>query len=219
MNEIFKIIFSVNFIIGAIIAWGLTFLFFSYKDNRRKRKDRKRFERYNETNLKNHDNQLRFVEGVDLQKRQILNSKEVIIFYKIENYLNTLNEKYRVMAQVSLGEVINTLNFCNNSSCYDKSNNSKCSDCSEKSNAYSSFNSKRFDLLIIDARGYPKVAIEYQGAGHYQGNAWKRDEVKRLVCKKAKIDLLEINQDETAQDYMPKIKMFLKQRFVSSYSQ
>ena len=64
------------------------------------------------------------------------------------------------MPQVSLGEIL-----------------------SAKGEAYRAINSKRVDMIIIDARGYPKVAIEIQGSGHYQGDALQNDAIKRTALQ------------------------------------
>jgi hypothetical protein len=49
--------------------------------------------------------------------------------------------------------------------------------------AYRCINSKRADFVIIDAKGYAVVVVEYQGYGHYQGTAAQRDAVKREVWR------------------------------------
>ena len=58
--------------------------------------------------------------------------------------INAADLKWRVMAQVSLGEVLSSPN----------------------ARAYSAINSKRVDLLIVSRSGDPIAAIEYQGHGH-----------------------------------------------------
>ena len=47
------------------------------------------------------------------------------------------------------------------------------------------------DFLIVDKNGYAVIVIEYQGQGHYQDNAAKRDAVKREACRKAGVIFLE----------------------------
>jgi hypothetical protein len=54
-------------------------------------------------------------------------------------------------------------------------------------------NSKRADFLVVDNRGWPLLAIEYQGRGHYRGNASKRDAVKRTVLARAGIHYIEVS--------------------------
>lgn len=58
--------------------------------------------------------------------------------------------------------------------------------------AMNAFNSKRVDFLIVDADWQPCVVIEYQGTGHGLGNASARDAIKRAVCARAKIPLIEV---------------------------
>ena len=59
--------------------------------------------------------------------------------------------------------------------------------------AYFAINSKRVDFLIVDKKGYAVIVIEYQGQGHYQDNAAKRDAVKREACRKAGVIFFRIS--------------------------
>ena len=70
---------------------------------------------------------------------------------------------YRVFAQAILGEILSSPN----------------------GDALRSINSKRVDILIVDQDAWPVVAVEYQGAGHYQGTAAARDAVKKEALRKA----------------------------------
>ena len=44
----------------------------------------------------------------------------------------------------------------------------------------------------MDDRGWPLAVIEFQGKGHYRGNAAERDAVKRTVLAKAGIRYIEV---------------------------
>lgn len=59
-------------------------------------------------------------------------------------------------------------------------------------NARSSINSKRSDIVLTDSKGYALALIEYQGAGHYNDTAVKRDKVKRLAAQRAGVAFIEI---------------------------
>ena len=98
--------------------------------------------------------------------------------YAAERAINTADLKWRVMAQVSLGEVLS----------------------SPDARAYSTINSKRVDLLIVSRRGDPIVAIEYQGHGHYQGTAAARDAVKKEALRKAGVRYIEVTPDSGTED-------------------
>jgi hypothetical protein len=65
--------------------------------------------------------------------------------------------------------------------------------CEDKA-AYSCINSKRVDLLIVDAECKPVHAIEYQGGGHFQGAhaTAARDAVKKEALRRAGIGYAEI---------------------------
>ena len=67
-------------------------------------------------------------------------------------------------------------------------------------NAFRSINSKRVDFLVTNTKGNPVRVIEYQGPGHYQGLLlW--DEVKRVACCSAGLELYEIITNTRKEDY------------------
>ena len=125
------------------------------------------------------ENQLAAIKDKDVKftKQKILNVSEAKVFYRTRQILDKHNKQnWHVFAQVSYGEFLST-------SCF--------SDI-KKQRAYSAINSKRADILIADNFGMPRIVIEYQGEGHYQGNAAKRDEIKKTACEKAGIVFLEL---------------------------
>ncbi|MBR0697012.1 DUF2726 domain-containing protein [Bradyrhizobium lablabi] len=117
--------------------------------------------------------QLRLVMGAEFEKRPLLSRSEAQVLYAAERAVNTADLNWRVMAQVSLGEVL------------------ACGD----ARAYSAINSKRVDLLIVSRSGDPIAAIEYQGHGHYQGTAAARDAVKKEALRKAGVRYIEVTPD------------------------
>ncbi|MDE8350333.1 MAG: DUF2726 domain-containing protein [Acidocella sp.] len=123
------------------------------------------------------DLQMQAVNAGTFQPQRLMNGGEYNVFHIAEAMLE--ETPYRVCPQVSLGEVLS----------------------SPDKEAYRAINSKRIDLLIIDAQGFPIVAIEIQGRGHYQGNAAQRDAIKRTALLKAGITYAELTGEET----MPEI--------------
>jgi Protein of unknown function (DUF2726) len=117
--------------------------------------------------------QLRVVMGASFKKRRLLSGSEAYVLYAAERAIHTADLKWRVMAQVSLGEVLS----------------------SPDARAYSAINSKRVDLLIVSRSGDPIAAIEYQGHGHYQGTAAARDAVKREALRKAEVRYIEVTPE------------------------
>ena len=119
--------------------------------------------------------QLRLVMGAKFEKRRLLSRSEAQVLYAAERAINTAaaDLKWRVMAQVSLGEVLS----------------------SRDARAYSAINSKRVDLLIVSRSGDPIAAIEYQGHGHYQGTAPARDAVKKAALRKAGVRYIEVTPE------------------------
>ena len=122
--------------------------------------------------------QLRLVMDAGFEKRRLLSRSEAQVLYAAERAINTADLKWRVMAQVSLGEVLS----------------------SPDARAYSAINSKRVDLLIISRSGDPIAAIEYQGHGHYQGTAAARDAVKKEALRKAGVRYIEVTPEGSTED-------------------
>jgi Protein of unknown function (DUF2726) len=99
--------------------------------------------------------QLHAVMRASFQKQRLLSASEYRVFKIIEADVIAERRGYRVFAQTNLGEVLR----------------------SSDDDAFRSINSKRVDILVVDQGGWPVVAIEHQGAGHYQGTAAARDAV------------------------------------------
>jgi hypothetical protein len=111
--------------------------------------------------------------GARFEKRRLLSRSEAHVLYAAERAINAADLKWRVMAQVSLGEVLS----------------------SPDARAYSAINSKRVDLLIVSRSGDPIAAIEYQGHGHYQGTAAARDAVKKEALRKAGVRYIAVTPE------------------------
>jgi hypothetical protein len=122
--------------------------------------------------------QLRLVMGARFEKRRLLSRSEAYVLYAAEKAINAADLKWRVMAQVSLGEVLS----------------------SPDARAYSAINSKRVDLLIVSHSGDPIAAIEYQGHGHYQGTAAARDAVKKEALRKAGVRYIAVTPESGTED-------------------
>ncbi len=117
--------------------------------------------------------QLRTVMRADFKPQPLLNQSEARLFRAMDKMVIELAPSgWQVMAQVSLGEILR---------CEDKA-------------AYGCINSKRVDLLIVDADCKPIAAIEYQGGGHFQGAhaTAARDAVKKEALRRAGIGYEEI---------------------------
>ncbi len=108
--------------------------------------------------------------SADFVVQPLLSKSEARVFKELERIVSECSSTWQVMAQVSLGEVLH------------------CAD----ADAYRCINSKRVDLLLIDGDCRPRHAIEYQGSGHYQGNAAARDAVKREALRRAGIGYHEV---------------------------
>ena len=117
--------------------------------------------------------QLRTVMQADVTAQPLLNKSETRLFKAMDAMVIELAPPgWQVMAQVSLGEVL------------------RCAD----ADAYRCINSKRVDLLIVDAECRPLHAIEYQGGGHFLGAhaTAARDAVKKEALRRAGIGYEEV---------------------------
>ena len=120
----------------------------------------------------------------EFEKRRLLSRSEAQVLYAAERAINTAADlNWRVMAQVSLGEVLS----------------------SPDARAYSAINSKRVDLLIVSRSGDPIAAIEYQGHGHYQGTAAARDAVKKEALRKAGVRYIEVTPESGTEEMVREI--------------
>jgi len=109
--------------------------------------------------------------AAEFTKKKLMGFNEYKVFKVVEDDVSRMRSGHRVFAQTSLGEILQ----------------------SSDGRAHSSINSKRIDILVIAPDGYPAVAIEYQGEGHYQGNAAARDAVKKEALRKAGVRYLEVS--------------------------
>ena len=114
--------------------------------------------------------QLRVVMASEFSVQPLLNKSETRLFRELDRLVLARHPEWQVMAQVSLGEILRTKNKA----------------------AYSCINSKRVDLLVVDADCNAVAAIEYQGGGHYLTDAAARDAVKKEALRKAGIGYHEV---------------------------
>jgi hypothetical protein len=135
------------------------------------------------------------VARAEFEPRRLLNKSEYGVLLILEAAAREVQKGLRVMAQTSMGELVRT-----------RIGSASQEECDR---AYRSINSKRLDFVIIDPYGLPVLAIEYQGSGHYQANAFMRDAVKREVLRKAKIRLLEIPADYNRAELTQKVRAML----------
>lgn len=148
-----------------------------------------------ETHISNPARQMDYVKAVDFEVQPLLNKSEFQVLLLLEAVVRDLNAGFRVMAQTSLGEVLRP---------------KRTSRQSDADFAYRSINSKRADFVIVDRQGLAVVAVEYQGRGHYQGNAVLRDAVKREAFLKANVAFVEVAADFKKADVMRGVRSILE---------
>lgn len=114
--------------------------------------------------------QLRRVFRAPFQKQKLMNFSEFQVFRIIEQDTAIRRAGFRLVAQAPLGEILK----------------------SQHKNGFRAVNGKRIDMLILDRAGWPLLAIEYQGEGHYDDTSDLRDAIKKTALTKAGIGYLEI---------------------------
>jgi hypothetical protein len=141
-----------------------------------------------DTDVANPAEQLTRVMASPFTTRPVMSMQEYKVFQMVEREAAACRMGYRVFAQTSLGEVLQ----------------------SPDEFAFRSINSKRADVLVIDYRGHPVIAVEYQGSGHFQGTAAVRDAVKREALRKAGVEQVEIFVSHSPEDAATTVRSALR---------
>jgi hypothetical protein len=137
-----------------------------------------------EYDVKDYENQIRFIEQSIIAPKHVLNHEENAIFghcLAVTREFRTLHSyKLNVCPQVSMGEMLRTRD-------------------DEFSRTYSSFNSKRVDILICDDSWNPLIVIEHQGSGHTVSDDWaERDHIKARALERAGVRRIETGPEHCA---------------------
>jgi len=141
-----------------------------------------------ENDIKDTKNQLRFIGQAKLRAVRPVNREAANVLYELEAWIKSNRPNWRVSFEVCMGAFIKT----------DDSPKAP-----PRNAAFSSYNSKRVDFLLIDKWGNPMLAVEYHGTGHdLSDDAADRMEVKRLALSLAGIPLLEIQADTSKADIL-----------------
>lgn len=123
---------------------------------------------------------LKAVRRAPIKPRALLNQPERKLHRELSKIVGQ-SATHTLLAQVSMGEFLRIEGKRVSKSIW--------------LTAMNAFNSKRVDFLIVDADWLPCIVIEYQGTGHSLGNASARDAIKRAVCARAKIPMVEVASD------------------------
>jgi hypothetical protein len=131
--------------------------------------------------------QLNAIMKAAFQKRRVMNRSEYEVFKVVESEVVSAKKGHRAFAQTSLGQVLE----------------------SASSDAFRSINAKRVDILVVDRAGWPVLAVEYQGPGHYQGTAAARDAIKKEALRRAGVAYLEVTQTDSEDQLRMRIREYL----------
>ena len=169
--------FSLQYIIIFIFVILFLIGLFSSKSRstrRNARKSRLYLSTENKINIVNKNDHLDVVILSKYKRKALMNKSEYQLFLRLEKLLSKGYQEFRLFTQVSMGEFLESIDL----ESIDKE-------------AHFAINSKRVDFLIVDKNGYAVIVIEYQGQGHYQDNA-----VKREACRKAGVIFLEFQPND-----------------------
>lgn len=191
-------LFPLIGLIGMSGVWFATLLFFSAVILARKEeRDRARSERDDlQRKLDNAKS-----SGADLapkvgwRKKRLMNKPEFSLYCELHALVSQGHSGYRLFAQVAFGAFLEAIA---------REDRTEIKDA-----AYHAVHRKIADFLIIDRFGQPVAVIEYQGEGHYQGNAHARDQAKRVACQKAGLLFVEIPADGSTHGQMLDLRRLL----------
>ena len=131
--------------------------------------------------------QLNAVMAAPFSKQKLLNYSEYRVFKIIESEVATRGGGCRVFAQANLGEILR----------------------SPDDEAYRAINSKRVDVLLVNGGGWPILAVEYQGEGHYRGTAAARDAIKKEALRKAGVPYVEVTNRNSDEEILARVREHL----------
>lgn len=148
-----------------------------------------------EPELTQYQYQMQYIQQCKLKPYKPMNKEAVKYFYYLNEWIQKNQLNWYVSFEVSMGAFIRT---------------SGVEEAELKKLAFSSYNSKRVDFLLIDHFGYPKCVIEYHGSGHYLSqSANERMQVKKLVLENADILLIEIPEQLDKQVFFERLQVLL----------
>lgn len=115
---------------------------------------------------------------VGWRKQRLMNKPEFAVYCGLCALVATGRAGHRLFAQVAFGAFLEVMA---------REDRKEIADA-----AYHAVHRQVADFLLIDRFGNPVAVIEYQGTGHYQGNAHARDHVKCVACQRANIHFIEV---------------------------
>lgn len=148
-----------------------------------------------EPELTQYQYQMHYIQQCELKSYNPMNKEVVKYFYYLNEWIQAKQLKWYVSFEVSMGAFIRT---------------SGSAEAELQKLAFSSYNSKRVDFLLIDHYGNPRGVIEYHGSGHYLSqSANERMQVKMLVLQKVGIPLIEIPEQLDKQTFFERLQVLL----------
>lgn len=120
--------------------------------------------------------QLRLVSDARFSSRRILSEEAAALLGEVESIVAELGQKWRVMSQVSLSDIVD----------------------SADTEALSAIGNQRVDLAITTARQMPIAVIEYQAMGQIRQDDAIQDAVRREALRRAGIIYIQVRASDPA---------------------
>ncbi len=149
-------------------------------------------------NMRDPKTQLDAISKIDFHRTPLMNRGEYRVFAMLEAFVARERRGHRVMVQVNLGEIIRP---------------DPAAPDIARDEAFAAINSKRIDMVVINAFGEAVLAVEVQGSGHHLGQtAFMRDAVKREALRRAGVHLLEIRPADDRTEIEAQLRTHLDAR-------
>jgi hypothetical protein len=193
-----------EFVVALLCIIALVALYGSLPTSRRERRGRRAWsprvirppaQRSDQDSWSDPKWQMEIISRVSFEPQRLLNASEYKVLVLLEAVVSEAADGFRFMAQTSLGEILKPRESSSNAE--------------HAALAYRAINSKRVDFVIVDRRGMAVLAVEYQGYGHYQGNAFMRDAVKREVFRKAGVAFIEVPAEFCDEELSAQVRRIL----------
>ncbi|WP_421710056.1 DUF2726 domain-containing protein [Algihabitans sp.] len=163
---------------------GRKFIWFGKNEGRRSRSRKEEAA----VDRDNPNRQIRHILNADFVRQPFMNREEYAVYMATRDALRSVSNRYHVFPQAPMGELFK----------------SRCQV------AFKAINTKRLDVVIVDAWGRAAAAVEYHGGGHFQGNAIQRDRIKKCALERAGIPLIELYEGFERGDLEQQLRAALK---------
>ncbi|WP_425091264.1 DUF2726 domain-containing protein [Tropicimonas sp. S265A] len=185
-----------EFILLTLVALGLAVFLTRPKKRPRKKPSRSRQRKHDATTGGAQDPS-GILQAAQIDARPLFGSDERRVLCALLDWERQHPDAYMVLRKVALSDMFRLSNTGSRSA-WDS--------------ARTCFDTRHVDFLIVDADGWPVLAIDYHETGHYERGAGRRDEVKALIFKQAGVTLTQIDKHTALPRFLDDIDAMLTTR-------